>query len=163
MNILFIEDDEDKAKRVLEFVRGDVPKVHAICARSFNSGLKALADDGTAFDLVLLDMTMPTYDVTPSEPTGGSIEHFAGRDLLAQMKLRQIEIPVAVITMFDSFGEGAKKMSLANLSQELHSKYGRQYLGHVYYNATEEGWRSSLRALISKLGKMKSNEDTAGR
>jgi len=96
--------------------------VQVVCARSFNSGLKSLAVGAKRFDLVLLDMTMPTYDVTPSEPTGGSIEHFAGRDLLAQMKLRQIDISVAVITMFVSFGEGSKKMSLANLSQELHSQ-----------------------------------------
>lgn len=155
MNILFIEDDEDKAKRVIDFVRSDVSDVQIVCARSFNSGLKALAVGAKRFDLVLLDMTMPTYDVTPSEPTGGSIEHFAGRDLLAQMKLRQIDIPVAVITMFVSFGEGSKKMSLANLSQELHSKYGNQFLGHVYYNATEEGWRDSLRTLIGKLEKKK--------
>jgi len=55
------------------------------------------------------------------------------------MKLRQIDIPVAVITMFVSSERAQRRCSLANLSQELHSKYGKQFLGHVYYNATEEG------------------------
>jgi CheY-like chemotaxis protein len=156
MNILFIEDDEEKAERVIQFLTEDLSQVELTRAKSFNSGLRALADKRKRVDLVLLDMTMPTYDVTPTEPGGGSMEYFAGRDLLAQMKLRQIAIPVAVITMFVSFGEGTKKTSLAQLSQELQTKYGRQYLGHVYYNATEEGWRDSLRALIEKLGKRRS-------
>jgi len=59
MNILFIEDDEDKAKRVIDFVRSDMSDVQVVCARSFNSGLKSLAVGAKRFDLVLLDMTMP--------------------------------------------------------------------------------------------------------
>ena len=150
MKILFIEDDEDKFKRVVDFINSDVPGAAVVCARSFNSGLRALIAEGTSFDLLLLDMTMPTYDATPEEPGGGAVEHFAGRDLLAQMQLRQIHVPTVVVTMLDSFGEGAKKVSLHALIRELQGSYGSYFLGHVYYDATKEGWRKSLKDLILK-------------
>ena len=154
MKILFIEDDEEKAKRIVEFIRHDIPSTEIVCARSFNSGLRALIHDANSFDLVLLDMTMPSYDVTPEEPSGGSIEHFAGRDMLAQMELRQIRIPTVVVTMFDSFGEGVKKVSLNPLIAELRAKYAPHFLGHVYYNSTQEGWRTALKEIITKhIGK----------
>jgi CheY-like chemotaxis protein len=156
MKILFIEDDEDKSKRVADFIRADFPRSSVVCARSFNSGLKALIAEGASFDLVLLDMTMPTYDASPEEPGGGAIEHFAGRDLLAQMRLRRIHVPTVVVTMLDSFGEGAKKVSLNALIQELQHSYGSHFLGHVYYDATKEGWRRSLKDLIAKHQSRKS-------
>lgn len=158
MKILFIEDDDDKAKRVVEFVVSDVPGAEIVCTKSFNSGLRALMSKTQSFDLVLLDMTMSTYDVTPEEPAGGSVEHFAGRDMLAQMRLRQIEVPVVVVTMFDSFGEGAKKVSLKALVGELESNYAPPFIGHVYYNATEDGWRTALKAIIRKSVEMAQEE-----
>jgi CheY-like chemotaxis protein len=150
MKILFIEDDEDKAKRILDFIVSDIRAAEVVCAKSFNSGLRTLILGAKSFDLVLLDMTMTSYDVTPEEPTGGSIEYFAGRDMLAQMQLRGIWIPTVVVTMFDSFGEGAKKVSLGALINELRSKYMPYFLGHVYYNATEDGWRTALKGIIER-------------
>ena len=148
MNILFVEDDDEKAQRIIESVRSDFPQAHLVRERSFNSGLRVLAARAASFNLVLLDMTLPTYDTTPSETGGGHVEHFAGRDLLAQMELRHLRIPTVVVTMLDSFGEGTKKASLETLMQELEDQYSSNFVGHVYYNATEEGWRGALRKMI---------------
>jgi hypothetical protein len=150
MKILFIEDDEDKAKKILDFIKVDIPAAKVIRTKSFNGGLRALMEYSGSLNLVLLDMTMPSYDVTPEEPTGGSVEQFAGRDLLAQMQLRQIHVPTVVLTMFDSFGEGTKKVALSTLVSELRDKFAPDFLGHVYYNATEEGWRQALTEIIAR-------------
>ena len=149
MNILFIEDDDEKATRIFESITADFPGVGVLRARSFNSGLRALVADASSFSLVLLDMTMPSYDPTPNDSGSGSVEHFAGRDLLAQMELRHIRVPTVVLTMFDSFGQEPKKVSLGTLIEELENKYAPNFVGHVYYNATEDGWRVALRDKIS--------------
>src|ERR1700730_5606175 len=154
MKILFIENDDDKAKRILDFIGSDIFGAQVVCAKSFNSGLRALIRDAKSLDFVFLDMTMPSYDVTPDEPGGGPVEHFAGRDMLAQMHLRQIRIPTVVVTMFDSFGDGAKKVSLGTLVSELRNKSEPYFLGHVYYNATEDGWRTALKEIITRHVRM---------
>jgi CheY-like chemotaxis protein len=151
MKYLMIEDDEDKARTVQEFLQVAYPGSTGSVAKSLNSGLRALIAHRGLVDLVLMDMSMPNYDVTPEEPSGGTPESFAGKELLAQMKLRGIDTPVIVITMFDKFGETSGKISLEQLAQELSREYGSIYRGFVYYNAAQEGWKPSLRKLVDEL------------
>jgi CheY-like chemotaxis protein len=148
MKILVIEDDEDKRKKLEEFLLEEYPSTTIQFAKSINSGLKALIQSKNLLDLVLLDMSMPIFDVSQQEPSGGAPENFAGREMLAQMRLRSINVPVIVVTMFDSFGEAPNQKSLEQLIAELKSCYSPPFQGLVYYNLTQEGWRSALKQLI---------------
>ncbi|SCZ59370.1 response regulator [Thiohalomonas denitrificans] len=150
MKVLLIEDDEEKATKVSGFVSSEYKGAEIAVARSINSGLRALISGVGSLDVVLLDMTLPSFDVSPQEPSGGAPENFAGRELLAQMKLRGIEIPTIVVTQFDSFGEGDAKVSLNTLATELSSQYGAQFKGYVYYNSAQEGWRAALDKMIKE-------------
>jgi len=63
MRILIIEDDANKAEHIRACVtsRSTVSEVEV--RRSFQSGLReAIVSE---YDLILLDMTMPSYDVGP--------------------------------------------------------------------------------------------------
>jgi len=148
MNILIIEDDEDKSKKLEEYISLEFPSTYLSLAKSLSSGLKALIAGRDTLDVVLLDMSMPTYDICQQEPSGGAPENFAGKELLAQMRLRKIHIPVIVVTMYDSFGEAPNKVSLDRLIADLKMRYSPPFMGFVYYNSTQEGWRSSLKQLI---------------
>jgi len=150
MKILFVEDDEDKSTRISEFVMSEFPNAKISIARSFNSGLRALLDPSGGPDLLLLDMTMPNFDVSPGDPGALLQEHFAGRDLLAQMKLRAIAVPTIVVTMFDSFPEEGGKLSLEDLERRLRTQFAPPFCGLVYYNAKQEGWRKRLKELIQE-------------
>jgi len=150
MKFVLIEDDDDKLRKILDFLESEYPGVEVSVARSFASGLRAVISSQGKIDLVLLDMSFPNYDVSPAEPSGGNPEHFAGRELLAQMRLRGIDIPSIVITMFDSFGEKGSKMSLEQLKSELHQKYRPPYRDTVYYDSRQEGWRSALKESINR-------------
>ncbi|SEF43396.1 Response regulator receiver domain-containing protein [Nitrosospira multiformis ATCC 25196] len=150
MNILVIEDDEDKSKKIEEFISLEFPAANVQLAKSLNSGLKALIAGSEVLDIVLVDMSMPTYDISQQEPSGGAPESFAGRELLAQMRLRSINVPTIVVTMFDSFGETPKRVSLEQLIADLKSRYSPPFKGFVYYNSAQEGWRSALKQLIAE-------------
>lgn len=150
MNILLIEDDEDKARKLEEFISVEFLSAHMHLAKSFNSGLKALIAGKDSLDIVLLDMSMSTYDNSPQEPSGGEPENYAGKDLLAQMRLRSINVPTIVVTMFDSFGETQNRVSLEKLMADLKTSFSPTFKGYVYYNSTQEGWRSALKKLIDE-------------
>lgn len=151
MKILLVEDDEDKARKLLEFLQLEDAAANVIGARSLNSGLRAIIQNASDLDVLLLDMSMPNFDVGADEPTGGSPENYAGTEILAQMKLRGISIPTIVVSMFDSFGEQKNKISLENLDKRLMLEYKEFYLGHVYYSASQEGWQRSLSNLLGQL------------
>ncbi|MHC8412054.1 hypothetical protein ACYZTR_18585 [Pseudomonas sp. Hz4] len=151
MKMLIIEDDEDKLKTLAEFIGAEFPGYLIETAMSYNSGLRAIIKGSKVYDFILLDMSMPNYDVSPSEPSGGSPESFAGSELLAQMKLRGIQIPTVVVTMFDAFGDNSSKVSLQQLVEKLATQFKPTFRGSVYYNPAENGWRSSLKAIIDDI------------
>ncbi|NOU13845.1 MAG: response regulator transcription factor [Methylococcaceae bacterium] len=150
MKILVIEDDEDKTKKLEEFICAEFPSASMQFAKSLNSGLKALIAERNDLDLILLDMSMPIFDISQQEPSGGAPENFAGSELLAQMCLRSINVPVIVVTMFDSFGAAPNQKSLEQLVAELKECYSPPFKGLVYYNSIQEGWRSALKQLINE-------------
>jgi CheY-like chemotaxis protein len=154
MKILLIEDDEEKAEMLFTFVCAEFPGSIVETAKSFNAGLRALIRPGAA-DVLLLDMSMPNFNATLDDPGGGAHEHFAGRDILAQMKLRAIDVPTIVITMFDLFGEQPNKMSYGQLEDELRKNFAPTFRGMVYYNSGQEGWKNSLKSLIELIRQKK--------
>ncbi|WP_295486429.1 hypothetical protein [uncultured Pseudomonas sp.] len=149
--MLIIEDDEDKLKILEDFINNEFPGYDIATARSYNSGLKSVIKGSKSYEFILLDMSMPNYDVSPTEPTGGSPESFAGSELLAQMKLRGIKTPTIVVTMFDAFGDNSSKVSLNQLVEKLANQFRPTFRGSVYYNPAEDGWRASLKTLINDI------------
>lgn len=149
MRVLLAEDDDEKATRIGEYVTSTFPRHSLDTARSVDSALRSLvtAQASSPFDLLLLDMTMPTFDVSTFEPGGGETENFAGRQLLAQMKLRRISVPTIVVTMYD----GIADVSLSVLSAELKRDFPAVYLGLVYYSQSQEGWKNSLKTLMESV------------
>ena len=148
--ILIVEDDEDKLATLIKFINVEFPTFSVDTARSFISGLRLIADTSKCYSGILLDMTMPNYDPSITDPGGGKPEKFAGEDLLAQMKLRKIEIPTIIVTMFDKHGDEPNRLTLEQLSERLTEKFSPTFRGLTYYSLSESGWRNSLKTQIEK-------------
>ena len=148
LRVLLVEDDENKRLQIVNTLntRSEVGSITQ--AKSYKSGLRALL--GEEFDLVLLDMTLPMFDVGPNEH-GGKTEVYAGRDLFKQMERRRIFTPVILITQYTSFGEGEEQLTLDELDSHLGKQHPNQYLGHVYYDAVQEEWKTTLDNLLASF------------
>ncbi|MCT7562073.1 response regulator [Aliarcobacter butzleri] len=147
MKILFIEDDDDKRKKIKNFLIEEFNNINIVDKNSYHGALLELVS-GNTYDLVLMDMSMPNFDKTIDDPEGGSPESFAGRNLLEQMSFRNIIFPVIVITQFDSFGE-IDKLSLKELKEELSDKFSPTYIDTVYYHSSESNWKQIVKNLIT--------------
>lgn len=151
MRILVVEDDENKRSHLVSFLESLLQDAEIRTAASYNSGLRAIIEGESAPETILLDMTLPTFDITALEHGGGS-ELYGGREILEQMKFRGIEIPVIVITQFDRFGGARDAVTLEELDRQLAREYGGTYRGAVFYNSAREGWQGRLRKLMVALG-----------
>src|SRR5437870_2531438 len=116
MKLLIIEDDENKRSEILSFLLRDMPQASVETAYSVHGGLGKLLD--SSYDLVLLDMTMPTFDIT-AEEAGGRPQAYGGRAILRQMDRRKITTPVVIVTQFDRFGDAEDALTLHELNSEL--------------------------------------------
>lgn len=144
MRVLVADDDDDKLEQTSEFFThlGGVESI--TIAKSLQSSLRAIIEHH--FDLAVLDMTMPTFDRTLSEE-GGRPHAFAGREILRQMKRRQIKTPVIVLTSFDRFGDETDYTTLDQLKNELQHAYSN-YIGTVQLKANVDDWRVDLHRLV---------------
>jgi CheY-like chemotaxis protein len=148
MRILVVEDDENKRTQIIGFMNGAMPGAEIVTAASYQSGVRGLLQ--ASFDLILLDMTMRTYDVT-SEEEGGRPQAYAGRSILRQMERRDIRTPVVLVTQFDRFGEANDPLTLEQVDQQLEREFPRIYRGAVYYNPAVAGWKEALARKIAAL------------
>jgi CheY-like chemotaxis protein len=149
MRILLIEDDLNKCEQIARFVGADFPDADLIIRRSFQSGLKEAIL--CTPDLILLDMTMPSYEIGPREP-GGRERRYAGREILRQLSRRGIKLPVIVITQYEQFEDDGDIVRLPELVAELRSEYSDNFIDAVFYQAGNTTWMGQLRAMLTGLG-----------
>lgn len=149
MNVLIVEDDENKLGQIVGFIIENVLSANIVKAHSYQGGLRQLK--AGSFDLVIMDMSMPTYDVTLHEE-GGRPQAYAGRELLRQMTRRRISTPVIVVTQYDRFGEGSEARTFEQLDAELAVAHPSTYMGMVYYNSALEGWKEELEEKLRLAG-----------
>jgi CheY-like chemotaxis protein len=145
MNLLLIEDDFAKSKLITNFLQEFFPKAQIQVFGSVNAAQKAIMVE--KFDLVLVDMSLPTFSITSKE-RGGRPQVFGGRELMQYMKRKAKIIPAIVITQFEQFGTGEESKSLETLEEDLKREQGEIFKGLVYYNPTSIQWRSKLEKLL---------------
>jgi len=147
MKILIIEDDINKMRRIVKEIQEIRKDVQLTEAHSYQSGIRNLMTG--QFDLLLLDMSLPIFDISPKEG-GFQVDPFSGRNILAEMKRKNILVPTVIITMFETFGDGADLMTLEELNKDLSEKYHIIYRGVIYYNSSEINWKESLKKFLEE-------------
>ncbi len=141
MRILLVEDDDNKRNRIVSAIANGVPGIEITEVRSILAAEDAL--DHYGFDLVVLDMSIPTFEISPEED-GGSFEALGGQELLRYMKRYKISAPVVVVTQFSTFGAGKDARTLAQLNIQLRKEHGAGYRGAIYYDTASDEWKMQL-------------------
>lgn len=144
MKILIIEDDELKYQHLDKFITSQFSKSTVTWRKSYQSGLTEIMN--TEYDLVLLDMSMHVYEKTAQEG-GGSFETYAGRLILSEIDINDIQTKVIVVTGYDVYGDGK---TLKTLKDELRNDFGDSYLDTVYFVSKEDKWKKEIIQLLHK-------------
>jgi CheY-like chemotaxis protein len=150
MRVLIIEDDEFKQRRIEQVVKDFDPSADLHSARSVNSGLQAIL--ATSPELILLDMSLTTFDVGPNE-LGGRPQNFGGMEVLRQMDRLDVVTPVVVITQHEKFASAGREVHLAALRKELVDEHEKVFSGLVYYNSAAGRWEKQLRSIMMRVRK----------
>jgi CheY-like chemotaxis protein len=151
MKILLIEDEEHKRAAIAQQVRECIGEELVIVeCESLRGGLRAIISD-EQFDLILLDMSMPGFDSTDKNSAFEEPESFAGKEILAQMKFREIYIPVIVVTQYKAFARGT--IGLEELTTICSEEFPGIFEGAIYYSTVVESWKKDLLEAIQRTRK----------
>jgi CheY-like chemotaxis protein len=145
MKVLIVEDNVEKSRQLTAFLRSEFKNIFIEERNSYNSGLAAIRD--LEPDIVLLDMSMPTYDRKGAQPPGRT-RVYAGRDVLHEVRRLGLHTRAIVVTQFDTFKEGTQKRTLEELRKELATEFPRGYIDTVYYHPSRSDWRLQLEQLL---------------
>lgn len=150
MKILLVEDEDDKSRAIsqhLAEVLGD--KLELRLCHSLRGGLRAISEANN-FDLILLDMSMPGFEPQSGDPAIiEEPESFAGEEILAQMKLRELKSPVVVLTQYKAFASGT--IGLEELVRKYEIEYSGFFIGAIYYSTAVESWKKELADTINRI------------
>ena len=144
--ILLVEDYEEKARDICNFLSEKFPDAEVSKCTSYNSAQEKIFEAKPEYDLILLDMSMSTFDLN-EDASGGLPEPSAGQNILEGMYLRGISTPVIVVTMYNVFG----RKELATFDKELKESYPENYRSYVFYSAQRGDWRNILEQQINKI------------
>lgn len=140
--ILLVDDDDYKVSSVKLFLEKHT-KSNIIVEKALNPGLKRLFKE--TFDLILLDMSMPTFDIMETN----NFNSYGGLEFLKEMSRKKNETPVIIVTQYAIFGEGESKKTLEAIDEECKNLFNN-YKGVVLYSSTENSWEEILLQTIGE-------------
>ncbi len=143
--ILLIEDLPGKAKAIIDVIKYHFPNLIIDQRTSYHTAVETVLKNYEDYFIVLLDMTMSTYDENEDE-TGGEPEVVAGKRILERMFMRDIPLKVKVVTMYESF-DGQR---IRDLDRELKMVSPDNYDGYIFFSFDKNEWKQELEAYIRK-------------
>lgn len=137
--ILLVEDLPQKADDIRKEISSNFPKIPIEERSSYHSAIEEIFKHYNDYFIILLDITMSTFDVNIEE-NGGVPETLAGKRILEGMYLRDIPTKVKIVTMFESF-DGK---SINQLDKELREDNPDCYEGFIFFSFKKSDWKKQL-------------------
>ena len=149
LNILLVEDEDPKRSHIHKFLKKRFLNVHVVEARSVTSTFDEI--EKSKFDLLLLDMSLPTFDVGQGE-TGGRPQGFGGLEILRYLEMEGEKIDSLVLTGYEAFPDDTGKIiDLQTLRQRLMNEFPRVVRGVVHYNSSLDDWKQKLELAVKAV------------
>jgi len=144
---LLADDNLEKLASIETLLKDNFEECEIESSHSYNSTIKK-AKTGN-FDLLILDMSMPTFD--QKEGTSAPIKPLAGRDVLSKLKYKKSPLKVIVVTQFDIFGRMSDTIDLQDLENTLEENFRDNFVGCVYYDPRSSSWSDNLVELVKDV------------
>jgi len=148
MKVLIVEDDPNKMAQIQELLNKSFSAWEVLSRASYQAGLKTALLESP--DVLLLDMTMPTYD-DKGQDSGGRERRYAGEQILRYLHRKHVRCSVVIVTQFERFGEGDDQITLRELGCRLEKEFPRLYEGVVFYQAGATRWMDELRVKLAGI------------
>jgi CheY-like chemotaxis protein len=154
LNLLLVEDSPYKCDCIMDYLSSREMDVSTTVVSSFNSARRALLDH--TYQVILLDMSLPTYDKTESS-AGGNTRQLGGRELARRVVRKWPNTMIIFITQYQSFSDTTRSYTFAHLQVELKKECGGQMRGMIYFDNSKSSWKDELGKLLEELTNEYSN------
>lgn len=145
MRVLVVEDDRYKRTEITSVLRGLAREIYIAEAESVNTACLHVYDE--RFDLVILDMSLPTFE-QDAPGGGGSPQGQGGLEVLRVLKRLGSRSQVIVVSQYPEIELERQIFELGNAPSVLSDYFRVSVIGAVLYEFRNEAWKSFLSALV---------------
>lgn len=147
--VLLVEDEAPKRRHISEHILTTFNRTQLDVAGSVTAAISKL--EVSRYDLVLLDMTLPTFDQDEHEP-GGRPQGFGGIEVIRYVSMADVFVPIIVLTGYEVFpGEAGTQMSIEQLSSMLGKEFGEGIIQVIHYSSAVDEWKKKLNSAIEEM------------
>lgn len=144
--VLLIEDDEVKRQGVQGVLTLNF-HFEVVLANSVSAAIRSITKD---IDLIVADMSLPTYDIEAQE-RGGTPRPFGGIEVFEHLDRIASKMPVVVVTSYPAISDGRKSLTVSDLAKQLATDFPDNFKGLVYFDSAYTDWESKLVHTIRKF------------
>lgn len=144
MRILLVEDDKHKMNDIITYLDTFKQKIEVKTACSVESGVQSAVD--TPYDLLLLDMTIPNFDITEKSDGGKSYKN-GGEIVVKELLDEEVDFRCAIITQYETFNNE----TIDQINQRIRKLCQANYFGYVKYSTDNDSWKAKLKDLIEHV------------
>ena len=148
MKILFVEDENIKRRDIMNYLSTDLNINDIDVVHSLMGGMLALKKKN--YKMVLLDMSLPLYDINGEDEEINEFEAFGGIEILDEIERKELDVKVLVITAFDVIEDDTKKIRLDQLDNQMKENYARFYLVCIHYDQSSLEWKYELKKYLKE-------------
>jgi CheY-like chemotaxis protein len=149
LHAMVADDESPKLNSVVEFLENAIAGISITKTRSVRSTIDVLKR--VRPDILVLDMSLPTFDVGPGEK-GGRPQNLGGEEVLRYMEFYELSCPVIIITQYDHFSDNGTHIPLAKVAERLHLEHPANFKGIIHYGgSTSTAWRTNLKEALEWL------------
>jgi CheY-like chemotaxis protein len=148
MNVLLVEDDEFKAADIARLLNEGLPASTLERAASVTSALRMIT--AGAYDLVVLDMSLPTFDLS-GPGGGGSPQGQGGVEVLRLANRLGVKATYVVVTQYPDIEIDGQEIPLSEAAAKLTARFKLKVAECVPYEFDGNDWEQDLREFLSQF------------
>jgi DNA-binding NarL/FixJ family response regulator len=148
MDVLIVEDDPHKLAELEAFVLGRYPLQNVTHCQSLNTAVRTL--DEKVFDLILLDMALPSHQLRPGNGPAVSLLS-GGLEIVLELSYQGRPDPVIILTQHPEVAINGKLIPLRSVRSELMSQFSLNLIACIHYEYGKSAWKSKLDLALESL------------
>jgi CheY-like chemotaxis protein len=148
--ILLVEDEPHKKEELTTSIESFFKEEAEIDhVNSVHAAYWAVSD--RRFDLIILDMALPTFTAEGNAAERGFDQAQGGVEVLRALKSRNSKSKIIIITQYPDITFGGKRLKLSEAPKILSQRYDQDVVGSVLYKYRSPSNHTKLIALLRKL------------
>lgn len=148
MQVLLVEDEVHKRAELTQCVIDVIgsPPDHVDSVRS--AVLKVIEKD---YDLILLDMALPTFSSNSSDQHKGHDQAQGGIEVLRALKSSNKKSKIIIVTQYHDFYIGGSKIKIKDSAKIINEKYNQNVIGAILYKYKSTSTLQKISALLKGI------------